>query len=251
MMPIHWVPREQWGAKAPKRVYKLRNPVPEVFIHHTVTGQTDMNNRIEPVVKSVQNWHMSGRGWTDIAYNYLVGYDGRVFIGRGLNKGGATKWHNSKSVSICLIGNYEDDDVTDLQHGCLTDLIFWLKENGTVQSTASILPHRSVKATACPGARAMDKLFPNGQYLAKNWSDPEPIITIWPYPGRTVRTGKWNAKSEVKIIQVALENYGYNPGPIDGIYGKRTNKAVRTFQRANHLTVDGVVGPQTWRKLVG
>lgn len=58
------------------------------------------------------------------------------------------------------------------------------------------------------------------------------------------------AEDQVRIIQRALQATGYDPGPIDGIYGPRTTAAVRAFQRDHGLRVDGVVGPQTWRALV-
>jgi hypothetical protein len=37
--------------------------------------------------------------------------------------------------------------------------------------------------------------------------------------------------------------------PADGIYGRRTRRAVRAFQRAHGLVVDGIAGPQTRRAL--
>lgn len=46
-------------------------------------------------------------------------------------------------------------------------------------------------------------------------------------------------------IQAALQEAGYNPGPIDGIRGRRTIRAVKAFQRAHGLQVDGIVGPLT------
>lgn len=46
-------------------------------------------------------------------------------------------------------------------------------------------------------------------------------------------------------IQTRLKNEGFPPGPIDGIRGRLTIRAVRTFQRENGLAVDGIVGPNT------
>ena len=50
---------------------------------------------------------------------------------------------------------------------------------------------------------------------------------------------------EVINIQSKLYNWGYYSGPVDGIYGYNTYKAVRLFQQKNGLKVDGVAGPET------
>ena len=47
--------------------------------------------------------------------------------------------------------------------------------------------------------------------------------------------------SAVTTIQTKLKRWGYFDGPVDGIYGSKTSKAVRSFQRKNGLTADGVV----------
>ena len=55
---------------------------------------------------------------------------------------------------------------------------------------------------------------------------------------------------DVLAVQRALENRGYYTGRVDGIYGANTEKAVRAFQQAAGLTVDGIVGPKTWSALM-
>ncbi len=50
----------------------------------------------------------------------------------------------------------------------------------------------------------------------------------------------------VKLIQSLLSRIGYNPGPVDGVFGNMTRQAVATYQRDNGLASDGVVGPDTW-----
>lgn len=50
---------------------------------------------------------------------------------------------------------------------------------------------------------------------------------------------------EVKQIQTKLRDWGYYKGNVDGIYGSQTYEAVKSFQRNNGLTVDGIAGPKT------
>jgi g-D-glutamyl-meso-diaminopimelate peptidase len=54
----------------------------------------------------------------------------------------------------------------------------------------------------------------------------------------------------VELLQTALSRAGFSPGVIDGIYGTRTQNAVRAFQVSVGLTADGVAGPQTNRALL-
>ena len=65
------------------------------------------------------------------------------------------------------------------------------------------------------------------------------------YP--TIRTGvKGNF---VKILQYLLNFYGANL-VVDGNFGGNTQRAVIEFQRNNNLTQDGIVGRNTWNKLL-
>ncbi|MEZ6187490.1 MAG: peptidoglycan-binding protein [Planctomycetota bacterium] len=63
----------------------------------------------------------------------------------------------------------------------------------------------------------------------------------------TLRQGSRGAA--VRTLQTLLKQRGFDPGPIDGIFGNMTLAAVRRFQSARRLVVDGVVGPQTWGAL--
>lgn len=51
--------------------------------------------------------------------------------------------------------------------------------------------------------------------------------------------------SEVTSIQRKLKTWGYYTGEIDGIFGSRTESAVKYFQRKNGLVVDGIAGKNT------
>ncbi len=51
-------------------------------------------------------------------------------------------------------------------------------------------------------------------------------------------------------LQYLLRNRGFYKAKVDGKFGDVTEKAVKNFQRAKGLKVDGIVGPQTWTPLV-
>lgn len=49
----------------------------------------------------------------------------------------------------------------------------------------------------------------------------------------------------VKKVQTRLKKWGFYNGAVDGIYGQKTESAVKAFQRRNGLTADGIVGKKT------
>ena len=74
------------------------------------------------------------------------------------------------------------------------------------------------------------------------------------YPGTALRRG--SSGPNVVVIQVELnrisQNYPAIPklSPVDGIFGSKTEAAVRKFQEIFGLEVDGIVGKATWYALV-
>jgi len=58
------------------------------------------------------------------------------------------------------------------------------------------------------------------------------------------------AGSVIYRVQKKLKQLGYNPGPLDGIWGSKTQKAVKKFQQDNGLLVTGKLDDETRRQLL-
>ena len=81
--------------------------------------------------------------------------------------------------------------------------------------------------------------IPKGLYR----EDEIPASTV----KRTLRRGSQG--DDVRELQETLNARGYDCGTADGVFGKKTEAAVKAFQAANGLTADGVVGRKTWAAL--
>lgn len=64
---------------------------------------------------------------------------------------------------------------------------------------------------------------------------------------RVLRVG--SRGSDVMKTQAVLKKIGYNPGPIDGVFGSQMQQAVIEYQRNNGLTPDGIIGTNTYNSL--
>lgn len=72
-------------------------------------------------------------------------------------------------------------------------------------------------------------------------------------------TGRWTGgyhsvhgykSSATRLVQQKLSDAGYRIA-VDGVFGRRTDAAVKDYQANNALLVDGIVGPQTWGHMFG
>lgn len=61
---------------------------------------------------------------------------------------------------------------------------------------------------------------------------------------------KGSSGNIAKLLQEKLVTLGYNTNGVDGIFGSGTYTAVREFQKTRGLTADGIVGQNTWKKLL-
>lgn len=100
-----------------------------------------------------------------------------------------------------------------------------------------------------------DKYLKRGDILVKSGhtvmvlengaSAKEIIVTV------KVPVLKKGSNSEtVGTLQAILKAKGFDCGNIDNDFGQKTDSAVRAFQKANGLSVDGSVGAATWTALL-
>ena len=60
---------------------------------------------------------------------------------------------------------------------------------------------------------------------------------------------KGSTGNPVRRAQKRLTLGGYDTGGVDGIFGAKTETAVKRFQKDRGLTQDGIVGPNTWNEI--
>lgn len=177
------VTRSAWGARAPKQRTPL-NPsqLIGVAIHYTGMDSDEQSDHLNCAsrVRGIQRFHMNpepqGRGWSDIAYNYLVCKHGYVYEGRGYGYRSAAQGTNAGNDgyhAVCFLGDDTKgrDDVTDDGRRALGEITrsIMLRSN-----TSQGLPHSAFHDTACPG----DDL--RTWVKAKGWLPPQPKLKCRP-----------------------------------------------------------------------
>ena len=91
--------------------------------------------------------------------------------------------------------------------------------------------------------------------LTKKNQPPQKVeIPAVPYSGVQVKLqelSKGSTGEQVKALQRLLYAMDYYASTIDGSFGAVTEAAVKAYQKAVGITVDGIAGQQTWNKLLG
>ena len=80
-------------------------------------------------------------------------------------------------------------------------------------------------------------------------SDPDterPVSEFW--PPRMICQGMEGP--DVLALQALLTARGFTVTVVNGVFDDSTDKAVRRFQEAERLAVDGIAGPKTWARLL-
>lgn len=113
---------------------------------------------------------------------------------------------------------------------------------GQVSKKAQMIQFRN-GVVVCGGAADYNLAFGDPGF----WPSPPQDTSFPPMP--LVRRG--SSGWEVSALQTLLAREGINAGPIDGIFGPKTEAAVREFQSRMGLYTDGIAGPNTWGVLLG
>ncbi|CAM5172805.1 unnamed protein product, partial [Eretmochelys imbricata] len=92
------------GGRPPKNRVPLRTPVRYVVLHQRAGNRCFTPASCSRLVRRIQNYHTFKKGWSDIAYNFLIGEDGRVYEGRGWSTVGEN-W-NRISLGFSFLGNF-------------------------------------------------------------------------------------------------------------------------------------------------
>ena len=139
------VTRSEWGAGPAKAVTRLAaDRVGMLVLHHTTGDYLGPST-----IRGIQAFHQGPqRGWSDIAYNFLVAPDGTVFEGRGWAAQGAhAKGHNAKSVGVAYVGDGRKPVPVEAMRA-----IFALAAEAEVKfGSLRRVGHRDVGSTVCPG----------------------------------------------------------------------------------------------------
>ncbi|XP_052091270.1 uncharacterized protein LOC127728091 [Mytilus californianus] len=146
------VTRNEWAARLPRKTELLSNPVMNVFIHNTAGHHCEHQTECAQTARVIQNFHMDGNNWDDIAYNFLIGEDGRVYEGRGWNKVGAhTLGWNENSIAFAFMGNFNDRKPKPIALEALRNIISCGIKDGKISPHYTLYGHRDKRPTDSPG----------------------------------------------------------------------------------------------------
>ena len=135
--------------------YKGKRRWEEIIVHHTWKPTVkDFLSHPDGLywVRVIDRFHRS-KGWEGIGYHFVLTPDGLIYVGRKLDKSGAhTVGHNATGIGVCLLGNFDDEDLTAAQWISLKYLLAWLCHAFTIPCDC-IHFHREFANKTCPGRR--------------------------------------------------------------------------------------------------
>lgn len=158
MAPLTIVSRAQWGARYARGFGPAPLPAQEVWLHHSVTAAPPDDSAREIAAMHVLEDIGQDRFGGGISYTFAVMPSGRVYEGHGVDREGAhTANRNSIARAIVLVGNYDEQRVTDAQIHAIAALLQHGRRHGWWRNQRLDGGHQQAPGaqTACPGRNAM------------------------------------------------------------------------------------------------
>ena len=130
--------------------------VNRIIIHCTATPEGRWHD-----VEDIRDWHVNGRGWSDIGYHFLVLLDGTVEEGRPLHRPGAhVSGHNADSIGIAYVGGIDEfgnakDTMNEDQEIAMETLICDLRDEFGEEVT--LHGHNEFSCKTCPSFIVAEK----------------------------------------------------------------------------------------------
>ena len=167
------ITRQEWGARPPVDNYTATRDYTKLTIHHAAGWQATNLNDGKAAVKAIQDFHIDGRGWSDIAYHFLIDDAGNIYQGRPETVQGAhTLNNNSGNIGICFLGCYDPpyeqtagischQRLTEESRAAVVHLFAWIIETYDYPNADLLKGHRDYydyARTSCPGQNIHDLL---------------------------------------------------------------------------------------------
>ncbi len=166
--------RASWGADESLRENLVEyGKVQAGFVHHTAGANTYTPEQVPGIIRGIYAYHVNGRGWRDIGYNYLADKYGRIWEGRygGIDRpviGAHTLGFNDDAFAMSALGNYDVTAPSSALLDAYTRLFAWklalhgVPPMGSVTISGTNLQringHRDAGSTDCPGRYLYAKL---------------------------------------------------------------------------------------------
>ena len=131
----------------------MRN-IHSIYVHHSASSRDNTTRDM------ISSWHTDGNGWSDIGYHYVIEGDGQIKEGRPVYIIGAhVRGNNSKTVGVCLTGNFEVEEPSNQQLTSLWRLLDGLLTNFGLTRT-DVYAHREDRQanTKCCGENLFEHL---------------------------------------------------------------------------------------------
>ena len=213
-----------------------RRSTTRIILHHAAASKC--------TAQQIHSWHLAN-GWAGIGYHFFVRKDGSVYRGRPENAVGAHAGNNNyDSIGICFEGNFMTETMGDAQRKAGQELVQYLKDKYGI---SKVQRHSDVNATGCPGTHFPFKEISEGAVEEKPTESAAGGFTaVFP------QLSKGDKGDKVRVLQELLRGKGYDLGTYgtDGDFGGATRSAVVAFQVRSGLSADGIVGRNTWSKLL-